>query len=75
MNTISVSYYVARAQRRADGSFPLKVRVTYLRKSRYLATNKVAYPSDLTRSGKLKNGGLVDGMNSLVREVRDFWAI
>jgi hypothetical protein len=71
MNTISVSYYVARAQRRADGSFPLKVRVTYLRKSRYLATNKVAYPSDLTRSGKLKNGGLVDGMNGLIREVRE----
>ena len=71
MNTISVSCYVARAQRRADGSFPLKVRVTYLRKSRYLATNKVAYPSDLTRSGKLKNGGLVDAMNGLVREVRE----
>ena len=71
MNTISVSYYVARAQRRADGSFPLKVRVTYLRKSRYLATNKVAYPSDLTRSGKLKNGGLVDELNCLVREVRE----
>lgn len=71
MNTISVSYYVARAQQRADGSFPLKVRVTYLRRSRYLATNKVAYLSDLTRSGKLKNGTLVDGMNTLVREVRE----
>ena len=67
---VTFGYYVPRHQRRSDGSFPVKIRVTLNRKSRFLPTTMTAYPSDLTKGGNIRNGVLIDKCNDLIRELR-----
>lgn len=62
---------VSAHQRRADGSYNIKIRVTHKRVSRWLPTNLNAYPSDLTRNLKIKNKSLEYRCNDLIREMRD----
>lgn len=61
---------VSAHQRRADGSYNIKIRVTHRRVSRWLATNLTAYPSDLTRTLNIKNKSLEYRCNDLIREMR-----
>ncbi|MDE6871592.1 MAG: site-specific integrase [Bacteroidales bacterium] len=44
--------------KRADGTYMLKVRMTFKRKSKYLSTNIIVYPEQLTRSLKIKDAGI-----------------
>lgn len=44
------------SQKKADGSYNVKIRVTYKRKSKRLSTNLHATPKDLTRSLNFKDG-------------------
>ena len=57
--------------RRRDGSYAVRIRVTFARKSRYLSTTLTAYPEQLTRSGKLRDGALIASADNLVRQMRD----
>lgn len=56
--------------RRRDGTFAVRIRVTYARRSRYLPTTLVAYPEQLTRSGKIRDGALLAAADNLVRQMR-----
>ena len=49
-----------RAQQRSDGTYNVKIRVTFKRKYRILSTNLTAYPRDLARSGEIKGAVLLD---------------
>lgn len=44
------------SQKRADGTYNVKIRVTYKRRSKRLSTNLHATPKDLTRSLNFKDG-------------------
>lgn len=57
-------------QRKVDGSNFIRVRVTHNRKSKYLRTNIVIMPEDLTKSGKIKNQQKKDLAEDLLRRMR-----
>lgn len=42
-------------QRRSDGTYNIKLRITHHRKSRWISTTLYAMPDDLTRGLKIKN--------------------
>lgn len=62
---------VFKHQRRRDGSYPVKLRVTHNRTVRRLATNLTAYPEDLTRSLKIKGGQLKTRCDALMKDCRE----
>lgn len=57
--------------RRRDGTYAVRIRVTFARRSRYLSTTLTAYPEQLTRSGKLRDGALIASADALVRQMRE----
>lgn len=74
---------VFRYQRRADGSYNVKIRVTYKRQSRRLPTTLTAWEGrDVTKAGKLKPntevsrkaGDLIARMQGAVAELSPFAA-
>lgn len=56
--------------RRKDGTYPVKIRVTFKGVSRRLATNLVCYPEDLTRTHRIKNNTILDKADVLIRQMR-----
>jgi len=65
---ITVKPVIMKAQQRSDGSYNVKIRVTFKRKYRILSTNLTAYPRDLARSGEIKGAVLLDA-NKLVEKM------
>ena len=61
---------VVQGARRKDGTYPVKIRITYKGVVRRLATTLVCTDVDLTRSGKLKNPTIIDKANALITEMR-----
>ncbi len=53
--------------KKADGTYSIKLRITHHRRSRWINTNLLARPEDLTRSLKLKN----EILNRKCRELTD----
>ena len=47
------------SQKLSDGTYNVKIRVTYKRKSKRLSTQLYATPKDLNKAMKLKEGGSV----------------
>lgn len=68
MSSVTFKPFVVRSQKRADGTFAVKIRLTFKRKSRWLSTNLVATPPDLTRTGRLKNPYIIAQANNLVKD-------
>ena len=58
-------------QRKQDGTYNIKVRVTQNQKKRYLATPWFVTKDDLTRSMKLKNQTSLDLTDDLIRTYRN----
>lgn len=56
--------------RRKDGTYPVKIRITHNRKSRYVATSLSVRRDDLTRDFKLKSPAVIDKANRLIAELR-----
>lgn len=71
MSSVTFTPFVVQSRKRADGTMPVKIRVTFKRKSRWIATNLVATAQDLTRSGKLKNPYLKARADALIKELQD----
>lgn len=65
---ITIKPVIMRAQQRSDGSYNVKIRVTFKRKYRILSTNLTAYPRDLARSGEIKGTVLMDA-NKIVEKM------
>ena len=57
-------------QRKKDGTFNIKIRVTHKAKKRYLATEWFCSKDDLTRSMKLKNQKYLDLTDQLIKLYR-----
>lgn len=56
--------------RRKDGTYPVKIRVTYKGKTRRLPTNLVCRTSDLTRTLHIKNADILSKADQLIRQMR-----
>lgn len=56
--------------RRRDGTWPVKIRVTFKGKSRRLPTTLVCTDADLTRSGRIKNATILEKAGELIARMR-----
>lgn len=57
-------------QKRADGTYNIKIRVTHKQRKKYLATPWYVGKEDLTRALKLKNQKYIDMVDDLLRKYR-----
>ena len=67
---ITIKAFVPTSQRRADGTYNVKIRVTLKRRSRWISTNVFVTDADLTRAKKLKNPYIIAQCDALVKEFR-----
>lgn len=67
---ITFKAVVLKHQKRQDGTFNVKVRVTFRGQSKYIATNIVCGQSDLTRTCKIKNGTIQTRCDELIADMR-----
>lgn len=67
---ITVDYVILPHLKKDDGTNFIRLRVTHKRKSKYIKTNIVIEPADLTRSGNLKNQGKEDLADDEVKKWR-----
>lgn len=68
MATFKVEIYAH--QKRRDGTYNVKIRVTQNTKKKYLATPFYVGKDDVTRSLKIKNQYYIDECDNLIREYR-----
>lgn len=61
---------VFKHRKRRDGTYPVSIRVTYARQSRYLPTTITATAADLTRGMKIKSPILLAQAGSLCERLR-----
>lgn len=57
--------------RRKDGTWPVKIRVTFKGVARRLATTLVCTDTDLTRSCRIKNATILQRAGELIRRMRE----
>jgi integrase len=57
--------------KRADGTYNVRIRITNNRDVRRLSTNIYVTDADLTRSGKIKNQKVIDNCEDLIRKCRE----
>ena len=57
-------------QKRADGTYNIKIRVTHKQRKKYLATPRSVGKEDMTRAPKLKNQRYIDMVEDLLRKYR-----
>ena len=66
---ITIKPVVIPAQRRRDGSYNIKIRITYKRKYRILSTHLTAAPGEVSRSGRLRSSLNYLKANAIVMEM------
>jgi len=71
MSRITFAPVVYEQYKRSDGNYVVKMRVTFARKSRYIATSETATPSQLTRSLAIKDAELQNRLHKLEGQMRD----
>lgn len=71
MGIVTFHPCIVTSNRHKDGSFPVKIRVTYAGKSRRLPTTLVARPGDLTRNLHIKSPDILRRANDLIVKMQD----
>lgn len=61
---------IIQGGRRRDGTFPVKIRVTFKGVTRRLPTTLVCTDADLTRSGRIKNATILEKAGELIARMR-----
>lgn len=79
MPTVTFKPIIITSGRRKDGTYPVKIRVTFKGASRRIPTSLLCYPSDLTSKRKIKSAdvlrkgqALCDEMAATLRDVSPF---
>lgn len=62
---------IIQSNRRKDGTFAVKIRVTFKGVSRRLPTTLSCSQSDLTRSGHIKNPNTLNKANAIIADMRE----
>lgn len=70
MASITISPVVVKYQKK-DGTYPVKVRVTYKRKKKLLSTNIFAEQKQLTREFAIKDPLLMKSVGDIIKPMRD----
>ena len=65
---------VLKSKKKSDGTYNVKIRMTYNREVKRLATNIFVRPEDLTKSFKLKNPKFVKETDAIVRHYQEVCA-
>lgn len=65
-----ITFKAIAAAPRKDGIHPVKIRVTFKRKSRWLPTTLTATAGELTRTGKIKDQTLLSKCDDLISKLR-----
>ena len=65
---------ILKNKQKADGTYNVKIRMTYNREVKRLSTNIFVRPSDLTKSLKLKNPKFIKEADALVRQYQEICA-
>ena len=61
---------ISHGEKRKDGTWNVKIRITHKRKVRRYSTQMYATDKDVTRGGKLKNQIIIDNTEATIREWR-----
>lgn len=61
---------ITPSRKRADGTWPVSIRIYFNGAIRRLPTNLVARPSDLNRAGAIKSQTILDKADDLIRKMR-----
>ena len=65
---------ILKSKQKSDGTYNVKIRMTYNREVKRLSTNIFVRASDLTKSLKLKNPKLIKEVDNLVRQYQEICA-
>lgn len=68
---ITFKEIIIPGNRRKDGTYPVKIRVTFKGISRRLPTTLVCYPNDLTRSLKIKSDDIRERAQQIIKPMRE----
>jgi len=68
---ITVKPIVVLSNKRKDGTYAIYIRVYFRGEVRRIPTSMVCRPSDLTRSGRIKNQDLLDKAETMAARMRD----
>lgn len=61
---------ISKGERRKDGTWNIKIRITHKRKVRRYSTQMYASANDITRGGKIKNQSIIDQTDVIIKEWR-----
>lgn len=61
---------IIQGGRRKDGTWPVKIRVTFKGKTRRIPTTLACTDADLTRSGRIKNATILERAGELIARMR-----
>ena len=64
---------VMRNEQKVDGTFNVKVRITYQRKVKRLPTSIFVEEKDLTGAFKLKNQRVINEVDDLIRSYQEIY--
>ena len=65
---------VLKSKQKSDGTYNVKIRMTYNREVKRLATNIFVRQEDLTKSFKLKNPKFIQEADAIVRHYQEMCA-
>lgn len=65
---------VLKSKQKSDGTYNVKIRMTYNREVKRLATNIIVRKEDLTKSFKLKNPKFIKEADAIVRHYQEVCA-
>ena len=71
MNPITFAPAIYKQYKKKDGTVPVRIRVSFNRKTKIISTNIVARPDQLTRDYSIKDYGLMTDVENLLSRLRD----
>lgn len=71
MSSVTFHAVCPPSNKRRDGTWPVKIRVTFKGRNRYLATTLVARQGDLSRSLSIKSPDITRRANELIARMQD----
>ena len=70
-SSITIAPVITRQSQKKDGTYPIRIRITFKRKYKLVSTNLSAEKSQLTRALEIKDAALSEVVFNLVRRMRD----
>lgn len=71
-NRVVATFKAEIQNKRADGTYNVRIRVTHNREIRRISTNIYVTADDLTRSLKIKNVNVIDKCNDFIKKCNKF---